>query len=178
MKIRRGNKIPYGTFADEPSAARKAYYTFGYRNDDDFPPLPEFEPDAQEVDPEEELFKKEVASVVGEVLDTLPTRVAKIIRMRFGFGCKVHDLEEIAQMYDLSRERIRQIEAKAIRMLKTPGRYQTLFNACFPMTISEQDFHHRLRFEEERLKKEYLIYLECCNYKPKVPAPKLKYVRI
>ena len=178
MKPRRGNKIPYGTFTDEPSAAKTAYYTFGYRNDDDLPPLPEFEPDAQEVDPEEELFKKEISFVVSEVLDGLPPRLAKIIRMRFGFGCKAHDLEEIAQMYDLSRERIRQIEAKAIRMLKAPGRYKILFNAYSPMTISEQDFHYRLLFEEQRLRDQYLLYLECCDYKPNVPPPKLKYVTI
>ena len=46
-----------------------------------------------------------------------------MIRLRFGIGCeREHTLEEIGQEFDVTRERIRQIEAKALRQLRAPGR--------------------------------------------------------
>lgn len=60
--------------------------------------------------------------IVDEALSTLSPRESKILRMRFGIGeyNRTHTLEEIGQIYDVHRERIRNIEAKAIRKLRHP----------------------------------------------------------
>jgi RNA polymerase primary sigma factor len=58
---------------------------------------------------------------VKEILDVLTPRESKVLRFRFGIELECdHTLDEIAGMYDLTRERIRQIEMKAIRKLKHP----------------------------------------------------------
>jgi RNA polymerase primary sigma factor len=64
---------------------------------------------------------------VEEVLSTLSPREARILRMRFGLGQeRVYTLEEIGQKFGLTRERIRQIEGKALRRLRQPGRAHML----------------------------------------------------
>jgi RNA polymerase primary sigma factor len=61
------------------------------------------------------------------VLKTLSPKEEKVIRMRFGIGCdREHTLEEIGQEFDVTRERIRQIEAKALRQLRGPDRARRL----------------------------------------------------
>jgi RNA polymerase primary sigma factor len=61
------------------------------------------------------------------ILKTLSPREEKVIRLRFGIGCeREHTLEEIGQEYDVTRERIRQIEAKALRQLRAPERARRL----------------------------------------------------
>ncbi len=61
------------------------------------------------------------------LLKTLSPREEKIIRLRFGIGCeREHTLEEIGQEFDVTRERIRQIEAKAMRQLRAPERARRL----------------------------------------------------
>jgi RNA polymerase primary sigma factor len=58
-----------------------------------------------------------------KVLRTLSPREEKILRMRFGMeDGSEHTLEEVGQMFDVTRERIRQIEAKALRKLRHPSR--------------------------------------------------------
>jgi RNA polymerase sigma factor (sigma-70 family) len=78
--------------------------------------------------PEKELEDKETADVVNEMLDTLTPREAKVLRMRFGIGCAEHTLEEAGLVYDVTKERIRQIEAKAMRKMKHPLRFEELWN--------------------------------------------------
>jgi RNA polymerase sigma factor (sigma-70 family) len=61
------------------------------------------------------------------ILKTLSPKEEKVIRLRFGIGCeREHTLEEIGQEFDVTRERIRQIEAKALRQLRSPGRARHL----------------------------------------------------
>ncbi|MGH8128166.1 MAG: RNA polymerase sigma factor RpoD, partial [Gammaproteobacteria bacterium] len=61
------------------------------------------------------------------VLASLTAREAKVLRMRFGIGTNTdHTLEEVGKQFDVTRERIRQIEAKAIRKLKHPSRSERL----------------------------------------------------
>src|SRR5207248_6283647 len=61
------------------------------------------------------------------VLKTLSPKEEKVIRMRFGIGCdREHTLGEIGQEFDVTRERIRQIEAKALRQLRAPERARRL----------------------------------------------------
>jgi len=58
---------------------------------------------------------------------TLSPKEEKVIRLRFGIGCeREHTLEEIGQEFDVTRERIRQIEAKALRQLRAPERARRL----------------------------------------------------
>jgi RNA polymerase primary sigma factor len=58
-----------------------------------------------------------------DVLSSLTAREAKVLRMRFGIGMNTdHTLEEVGKQFDVTRERIRQIEAKALRKLRHPAR--------------------------------------------------------
>ena len=62
-----------------------------------------------------------------EVLDNLTPREEKVLRMRFGIGMNTdHTLEEVGKQFGVTRERIRQIEAKALRKLRHPSRSQKL----------------------------------------------------
>jgi len=62
-----------------------------------------------------------------DILDTLTTREAKVLRMRFGIDMNTdHTLEEVGKQFDVTRERIRQIEAKALRKLRHPSRSEHL----------------------------------------------------
>ena len=76
------------------------------------------------------LMKEANKEIVNEVLSTLPTREADILRMRFGIGqSKAMTLEEVGQHYGLTRERVRQVEGKAIRKLRNPARARILKEA-------------------------------------------------
>jgi RNA polymerase primary sigma factor len=64
-----------------------------------------------------------------DVLSSLTAREAKVLRMRFGIGMNTdHTLEEVGKQFDVTRERIRQIEAKALRKLRHPSRSSHLKN--------------------------------------------------
>ncbi|MDD2868653.1 sigma-70 family RNA polymerase sigma factor [Neomegalonema sp.] len=76
---------------------------------------------------ENSVERTETTRIVAELLEELPERDAEVIRMRFGFGGEAEmTLEEIGQLYGLTRERIRQIEARALRHLAHPGRRKRL----------------------------------------------------
>ena len=135
-RIERGDRIPYGTLADADWALKKAYYYEGYPKDEDFPELPVWEPEPVEVDLEYGIHRQDMARIVGEVLDTLTPREAKVLRLRWGINLP-HDrtLEEVGILFGVTRERIRQIEAKAVRKLKHPSRIdilQPLFERKLP----------------------------------------------
>ena len=62
-----------------------------------------------------------------EILDALSPREAKVLRMRFGLEmASDHTLEEVGNQFDVTRERIRQIEAKAMKKLRHPSRLEQL----------------------------------------------------
>lgn len=127
-KINKGQTIPYGTLVDASYELKQVYYYHGYLRDESMPELPcpplEY---LEYVDPEEELFKKEMVTVVADVLDTLSPRAIKVLRMRFGIGLtQDYTLEEVGKTLDVSRERIRQIEAKGLRYLHHPSRADIL----------------------------------------------------
>jgi len=62
-----------------------------------------------------------------DVLSSLTPREAKVLRMRFGINMNTdHTLEEVGKQFDVTRERIRQIEAKALRKLRHPSRSEKL----------------------------------------------------
>ncbi len=69
--------------------------------------------------PDEMLIRDSLRSEIDRVINTLPTREANIIRLSFGLnGKQVHTLEEIGEVYNLTRERVRQIKEKATKRLK------------------------------------------------------------
>jgi RNA polymerase sigma factor (sigma-70 family) len=76
--------------------------------------------------PDEAVLKHEMVSVVEEQLASLSPRESKILRMRFGIGCEEHTREEIGDMFGVTKSRIQQIEAKALRHLKHPSRSDEL----------------------------------------------------
>ena len=77
--------------------------------------------------PEELAYKGALADTVKEVCSTLTPREQKVLEMRFGFADgKIYTLEEVGDMFGVTRERIRQIENKAIRTLKAPTRRKKL----------------------------------------------------
>ncbi len=77
--------------------------------------------------PYDVLLHASMRSVVKEVLDTLTPREAKVLRMRYGIEMSdAHTLEEVGKQFDVTRERIRQIEAKAMSKLQQPSRRERL----------------------------------------------------
>jgi RNA polymerase primary sigma factor len=77
--------------------------------------------------PVDAVIETNVRDETAGILKTLSPKEEKVIRMRFGIGCeREHTLEEIGQEFDVTRERIRQIEAKALRQLRAPERARRL----------------------------------------------------
>ncbi|MFN3762496.1 MAG: sigma-70 family RNA polymerase sigma factor [Anaerolineae bacterium] len=77
--------------------------------------------------PPQSAYQKMLAEKIEEVLSTLSPREARILRLRFGLGgSRSHTLEEVGQKFGLTRERIRQIEGKALRRLRHPCRSRQL----------------------------------------------------
>src|SRR6202165_3235666 len=77
--------------------------------------------------PVDAVIERNVREETAGILKPLSPREEKVIRLRFGIGCeREHTLEEIGQEFDVTRERIRQIEAKALRQLRSPERARHL----------------------------------------------------
>ena len=79
-------------------------------------------------DPLSLLEKKQAAQAVDALLDTLTPREAEVLRLRHGIDGEPMNLEEMAKAKGCSRERIRQIEAKALRKLRAPARQTVLMD--------------------------------------------------
>jgi RNA polymerase primary sigma factor len=95
--------------------------------DDDDSHLGDFIEDTNNTAPIEAAMQAGLRDVVKDILDSLTPREAKVLRMRFGIEMSTdHTLEEVGKQFDVTRERIRQIEAKAIRKLKHPSRSDKL----------------------------------------------------
>jgi len=95
--------------------------------DDDDSHLGDFIEDGANTAPIEAAMQAGLRDVVKDILDSLTPREAKVLRMRFGIEMSTdHTLEEVGKQFDVTRERIRQIEAKALRKLKHPSRSDKL----------------------------------------------------
>ncbi|OGB58134.1 MAG: RNA polymerase sigma factor RpoD [Burkholderiales bacterium RIFOXYD12_FULL_59_19] len=95
--------------------------------DDDDSHLGDFIEDGANTAPMEAAMQAGLRDVVKDILDSLTPREAKVLRMRFGIEMtNDHTLEEVGKQFDVTRERIRQIEAKALRKLKHPSRSDKL----------------------------------------------------
>lgn len=89
--------------------------------------LGDFVPDERNMSPEDYATNEMLKDEISEVLLTLTEREEKVIRLRFGLeDGKSRTLEEVGQMFGVTRERIRQIEAKALRKLRHPSRSRKL----------------------------------------------------
>ncbi|ENS9555095.1 RNA polymerase sigma factor RpoD [Neisseria gonorrhoeae] len=95
--------------------------------DDDDSHLGDFIEDANNVAPADAAMYTSLHEVTKEILESLTPREAKVLRMRFGIDMNTdHTLEEVGRQFDVTRERIRQIEAKALRKLRHPTRSDRL----------------------------------------------------
>ena len=89
--------------------------------------LGDFIEDKAVISPHEAMISANLSEQTRKVLASLTPREEKVLRMRFGIGEKYdHTLEEVGQDFDVTRERIRQIEAKALRKLRHPSRAKKL----------------------------------------------------
>lgn len=144
--INKGTTIPYGTMVGASKELRETYYYFGYKEDSMMPelPCPPYE-EEQYADSDYEIYKIELAAHVRDMLDTLTPREAKVLRMRFGIELDCdYTLEEVGKRFDVTKERIRQIEAKALRKMKRPERSEILRQLWMP------EYYYKTT-EEERL---------------------------
>ena len=95
--------------------------------DDEDSHLGDFIEDLATLGPGEAALYASLRDATHEVLDSLTPREAKVLRMRFGIEMNTdHTLEEVGKQFDVTRERIRQIEAKALRKLRHPSRSERL----------------------------------------------------
>jgi len=95
--------------------------------DDDDSHLGDFIEDGNSLAPIEAAVYDSLRNVTKDILDSLTAREAKVLRMRFGIEMNTdHTLEEVGKQFDVTRERIRQIEAKALRKLRHPSRSEKL----------------------------------------------------
>ena len=95
--------------------------------DDEDSHLGDFIEDGNMSSPIESATNENLREVTRKILDSLTERESKVLRMRFGIDMNTdHTLEEVGKQFDVTRERIRQIEAKALRKLRHPTRAETL----------------------------------------------------
>jgi RNA polymerase primary sigma factor len=95
--------------------------------EDDDSNLSDFIEDSSAVNPQEAVVEQSLADQTREVLSTLTPREEQVLKMRFGIGERSnHTLEEVGKDFEVTRERIRQIEAKALRKLRHPSRSKLL----------------------------------------------------
>jgi len=95
--------------------------------DDEDSHLGDFVEDTSVVAPSDAATLEGLKRATQDILETLTPREAKVLRMRFGIDMNTdHTLEEVGKQFDVTRERIRQIEAKALRKLRHPSRSEHL----------------------------------------------------
>ena len=95
--------------------------------DDDDSHLGDFIEDSNTVVPIDAAIYESLRGATADILDSLTQREAKVLRMRFGIEMNTdHTLEEVGKQFDVTRERIRQFEAKALRKLRHPSRSEKL----------------------------------------------------
>jgi RNA polymerase primary sigma factor len=95
--------------------------------DDEDSHLGDFIEDKNVEAPEEAALTSGLTGATDDILNSLTERESKVIRMRFGIGLNTdHTLEEVGKQFDVTRERIRQIEAKALRKMRHPTRSEKL----------------------------------------------------
>jgi len=96
-------------------------------NDDEDTHLADFIEDKNVLTPQDSAIYEDLVTNLNSILSTLSPREERVVRMRFGLGERQdHTLEEVGQVFEVTRERIRQIEAKALKKLRHPMRAKLL----------------------------------------------------
>jgi RNA polymerase primary sigma factor len=96
-------------------------------NDEDDVSIGDLVADEDDYSPIDKIHKEEVSTKIMQILDTLDEREAEVVILRFGLdGKPARTLDEVGQYFNLTKERIRQIEGKALRKLRNPMRANTL----------------------------------------------------
>ena len=101
-------------------------------------------------DPSLRLEHQDAADAVSTVLETLTEREQEVINLRFGFDSGELTLKEVADIFGVGKERIRQIEAKALRKLRNPKRSQPLLLAIDPEEFEKREEDKRAREAEQK----------------------------
>ena len=98
--------------------------TFGDDEDDD---IADHIADKRAADPEAMVVEADMREQINRLLDVLTPKERRVIQLRFGFeGGRIHTLEEVGREFNVTRERVRQVEAKALRKLRQPTRMAKL----------------------------------------------------
>lgn len=141
-RLESGKRIPYGTMAGASPELKIAYYYYGWVHDADIPELPQskWNPDTP-VTPDEVLAEQQAAFEIETLLNGLTPRQQKVVQLRFGFNCPESTLEEIANIFEVTRERIRQIEQAALRKLRA-----VLLPQNFPKPNTRKEINGRAEF--------------------------------
>jgi RNA polymerase primary sigma factor len=115
--------------------------------DDEDTHLGDFIKDGNILSPVESATSEGLREAMRSVLETLTPREAKVLRMRFGIDMNTdHTLEEVGKQFDVTRERIRQIEAKALRKLRHPSRSERMQS----FLDEHLDIDHSAAYEKKR----------------------------
>jgi RNA polymerase sigma factor (sigma-70 family) len=88
--------------------------------------------------PEKLLGDSQSAKAISNLLDTLGPRESKIIKLRYGMDCDTHTYEEIGKVFGVTKDRIRQIEARALRKMRHPSRSKELYMTVDDLPFSEK----------------------------------------
>lgn len=89
--------------------------------------------------PEDEIVNKEIKLAIGKTLATLTPREEEVIRMRFGLDGMDHTFEEVGEIFGVTKERIRQIEATALRKIRHPARSKRLRAASEGVDLEDKE---------------------------------------
>jgi RNA polymerase sigma factor (sigma-70 family) len=95
-------------------------------------------PASERPDPELLFANGQFNNAIKYALETLPPREAKVLQLRFGIDCEEHTYEGLGQIMGISKERVRQIEASALRKLRHPSRFDKLQIAAPMMPMPEK----------------------------------------
>ena len=110
--------------------------------------LGDFIEDKNAVQPLDAAIHANLRETTTRVLASLTAREERVLRMRFGIGMNTdHTLEEVGQQFSVTRERIRQIEAKALRKLKHPSRSRKVAQLSWKASCIETGLQKWSRFE-------------------------------
>jgi RNA polymerase primary sigma factor len=88
--------------------------------------------------PEKLLGDSQSAKAISNLLDTLGPRESKIIKLRYGMDCDTHTYEEIGKVFGVTKDRIRQIEAGALRKMRHPSRSRELYMTVDGLPLPEK----------------------------------------
>mgnify|MGYP003651682882 FL=1 len=92
--------------------------------------------DSSTSDPELLIEQREDIGMLNAMIETLSPREQEILRLRHGIDCAEHTLSQAAELFGVSKERVRQIEAKAMRKMRHPDRVEKILNNSGTMNIN------------------------------------------